>query len=203
MSALQLKPALCSKRFIFLSFFILMLAVTACQKDAIQDSNAPASKTGSETTQRLSATNAGSTMTEITFTATAMISYCWGENILFSGIIENHVQTTVTENGNHYSRHFTTKGMTAIGVDAQGNPTGTMYNVIGGAEMFSIKDAVFNPTTGALNLAGSLTESDIVIHRGTLVFENVETGEKVIARHDIQNVPGQGIKQNRWLCNGN
>ena len=179
------------------SFYFIMATVvfmTSCQKENLQDSqeNIPASELAGKVT-----------VTEITFTATAMIGYCWGENVRFTGIIENHVKTTTTANGNHYSRHFTVKGMTAIGVDAMGNPTGTTYNVIGGAEMFSIKDAVFNPVTGALNLPGSLTESDIVIHRGNLVFENTVTGAKVVARHDIQKIPGQGIKQDRWLCNGN
>ena len=89
-----------------------------------------------------------------------------------------------------------------MGVNASGTPTGTNYMVQGGAEMFSVKEAVF-AANGTLNLPASLTESDIVIHRGTLVFVNTETGERVVARHDIQKVPSSGILQNRWICGGN
>ena len=182
-----------------LVFLLQLIALSACNKN---DSLNRETEFFSEASSTPSSANR-MTVTELVFTATAMIQSCWGENIRFTGVIENHVKTTVTPNGNHYTRHFTVKGMTGVGVNAQGQLTGTQYNVVGGAEMFSIKDAVFDPVTGALNLAGSLTESDIVIHRGTLVFENTVTGARVIARHDIQKVPGQGILQNRWVCAGN
>ena len=177
----------------FFLIFLLAFVFTACQKEKLEH----------QTPTDEQALAGKMTVTEIPFTATAMIAYCWGENIRFTGIIENHTQTVTTTNGNHYIRHFTVKGMTAVGVSTTGALTGTTYNVIGGAEMFSIKDAVFNPQTGALNLPGSLTASDIVIHRGNLVFENTQTGDRVVARHDILKVPGQGIKQDRWLCGGN
>lgn len=136
------------------------------------------------------------TVTEITFTATALINDCFGEDIRFTGIIENHVKVTTAPDGsNHYTRHFVAKGMTGTGLE-----TGTTYDVVGGAEMFSIKDAVF--TNGSLNLGSSLTESDIVIHRGTLVFVSRTDGTRVVARHDIQKVPGAGLLHNEWHCGG-
>ncbi len=103
---------------------------------------------------------------EIPFSATASIAYCHGENIVFSGIIQNLVTTTTDEQGViHYTRHFSTRGLTGVG-----SVTGTVYDVLGGAEMFSVKDAVLN-ANGTLNLSGSLSESDIVIHEGTLVLQ--------------------------------
>jgi hypothetical protein len=201
------------KTFLTLCFALfvlgLMLSLTGCQKDFSGSSPEKKELQNEELSANSNAMQNNSnamSVTEITFTATAMIAYCHGENIRFTGIIENRVKTTINANGgNHYTRHFTVKGMTGIGVTNTGAPTGTQYNVIGGAEMFSIKDALFNPD-GSLNLSGtlnSLTEGDIVIHRGTLVFEKVGDGSRVIARHDIQKVPGKGILQNRWLCAGN
>jgi hypothetical protein len=161
--------------------------------------------------ESLSATQSqGMVMEEIVFTAIARIGYCHGEDIRFTGLIENRVKTTTSQSGQtHFVRQFTVRGMTGKGVVTGSGTnsvplayTGTDYKVIGGAEMFSIKDPVYN-SDGTLNLSGSLTESDIVIHRGTLVFEDLSTGAKVVARHDIQKTPGAGIKQNRWLCGGN
>ena len=88
------------------------------------------------------------------------------------------------------------KGITGVGLTS-GDP----YLVTGGAEMFSVKDAALNPD-GSLNLSASLAEADILIHKGQIMLQNERTGEKVLARHDIQLVPGQGLMQNRWLCGG-
>ncbi|MBC5774291.1 hypothetical protein H8S95_09485 [Pontibacter sp. KCTC 32443] len=139
------------------------------------------------------------TVTEITFTATALINECYGEDIRFTGIIENKVKKTNSASGQtHYIRQFTVKGMTAVGLE-----TGTEFDVVGGAEMFSIKNPVYN-ADGSLNLSGSiLGESDVVIHRGTLVFVSQEDGSHVIARHIITKNPGQGVKSNIWDCGGN
>ena len=183
--------------------FALILSLTACQKDFSDASSemqklANANAFSNSRTPIESTSDNGMTVTEITFTATARIAYCYGEDIRFTGIIENRVKKSVNANGEvHYIRHFTVKGMTGVGLT-----TGTIYDVVGGAEMFSIKDAVFN-ANGSLNLSGSLSESDIVIHRGTLVFVSRTDGTRVVARHDIQKVPGAGILQNRWLCAGN
>lgn len=138
------------------------------------------------------------TMNTVPFTATAMIASCHGENIMFSGMIENRVKKTMSASGkSHFFRQFTVKGLTGIGLT-----TGTVYDVVGGAEMFSIKDPVYN-ADGSLNLPASLRESDIVIHRGTLVFVSREDGSRVVARHIITKVPGQGLKTNTWDCGGN
>ena len=185
----------------FVLLMILMVAMSSCRKELVISNNNP-----DPMAQAMVAQGQGEnamTSTTMTFTATAMISSCWYENIRFTGIIENRTKTTTNASGgNHYIRQFTVKGMTAMGVNASGTPTGTNYMVQGGAEMFSVKEAVF-AANGTLNLPASLTESDIVIHRGTLVFVNTETGERVVARHDIQKVPSSGILQNRWICGGN
>ena len=184
---------------ILLMFFLVV--ISSCQKDL--DTSIPAQEPFAEAMVAQGQGENAMTVTTMTFTATAMISSCWYENIRFTGIIENRVKTTTNASGgNHYIRQFTVKGMTAMGVNASGTPTGTNYIVQGGAEMFSVKEAVF-AANGTLNLPASLTESDIVIHRGTLVFVNTETGERVVARHDIQKVPSSGILQNRWICGGN
>lgn len=181
----------------------LILSLTGCQKDFSDASSetqelANANVLSNSLTSIESTSDNGITVTEITFTAIAMIAYCHGENIRFTGIIENRVKKSVNANGEvHFIRHFTVKGMTGVGLT-----TGTIYDVVGGAEMFSIKDAVFN-ADGSLNLSGSLSESDIVIHRGILIFVSRTDGTRVVARHDIQKVPGAGILQNRWLCAGN
>lgn len=212
MSILKKRVAVCSTPAVQKSELItrpvlvalaLILSLTACQKDFSDASSETQKLTNvnafsNSRTPIESASDNGITVTEITFTATAMIAYCYGENIRFTGIIENRVKKSVNANGEvHFIRHFTVKGMTGVGLT-----TGTIYDVVGGAEMFNIKDAVFN-ANGSLNLSGSLSESDIVIHRGTLVFVSRTDGSRVVARHDIQKVPGAGILQNRWLCAGN
>ena len=212
MSILKKSVAVCSTQIVqnsksatmpVLVALALILSLTACQKDFSDTSSetqklANANVGSNSLTSIQSASDNGMTVTEITFTATAMIAYCHGENIRFTGIIENRVKKSVNANGEvHYIRHFTVKGMTGVGLT-----TGTIYDVVGGAEMFSIKDAVFN-ADGSLNLSGSLNESNIVIHRGILVFVSRTDASRVVARHDIQKVPGAGILQNRWLCAGN
>lgn len=176
-----------------LSLLCTVLLLPACRKDASvrTEENTPALNAVAA-----KANSSGITVTEITFTATALINDCFGENIRFTGIIENHEKVTTAPDGsNHYTRHFVAKGMTGTGLE-----TGTIYDVVGGAEMFSIRNAVF--TNGSLNLGRSLTESDIVIHRGTLVFVSRTDGTRVVARHDIQKVPGAGLLHNEWHCGG-
>lgn len=137
------------------------------------------------------------TITEITFTATAMIALCYGENITFTGTIENRVTTTTNAIGEiQYTRSFNTRGLTATG-----NESGTKYDVIGGAEMFAIKDAEM--TGGSINLPASLSQSDIVIHQGTLVFQSRIDGSRIVAQHIIRKIPGQEGLINVWECRGN
>ena len=139
----------------------------------------------------------GTSFEEFTFTATALIEHCHGENILFTGIIQNRVSKTTDARGVvHYTRSFTTRGMTGTGI-----PSGTKYDVLGGAEMFAIKDAVLN-ANGSLDLSESIAESDIVIHQGTLVFRSRLDGSKVVARHVIRKTPGSNTIVNEWKCGG-
>jgi len=143
------------------------------------------------------AASSGSTMEEIFFSATALIEHCHGENISFSGTIENRVSKNLDARGVvHYTRSFRAKGMVGTGVTS-----GTVYDVIGGAEMFAIQDAVLN-ANGSLNLPRSIAESDIVIHQGTLVFQSRTDGSRVVARHIIRKVPGSDTIINEWKCGG-
>lgn len=177
---------------VFACFFIISL--TSCSREELNDTvevnsfNLEAVST--------SAASTGTTIGEMEFTAVAQIQYCHGEDIRFTGTIENRVSKTADARGViHYTRSFRTKGMTGMGLIS-----GDKYDVLGGAEMFAVQDAVLNPD-GTLNLAGSLAESDIVIHQGTLVFRNREDGSQVVARHVIRKVPGRETIS-EWRCGG-
>ena len=61
------------------------------------------------------------------------------------------------------------------------------FHVLGGAEMFNIK----RDESGAL---------EVRIHEGTLVFAALDGSYKVVARHIIRIVPGQGQMANEWRC---
>lgn len=56
------------------------------------------------------------------------------------------------------------------------------FEVLGGAEMFNIKDGVTR------------------IHEGTLVFVALDGSHKIVARHIIRNVPGQETGVSTWQC---
>lgn len=187
-----------SIKFLLLFVAFLTIGVTSCSKDEIEtdiweistddliviDASA---KTASTTT----------VIEEIPFSAIAVIGYCHGENIAFGGLIQNRVSKTTDTNGQvHYTRSFSARGMTGTGVI-----TGTEYDIIGGAEMFAIKNPVFN-AQGMLNIPESLAESDILIHQGTLVFQSRTNGSKVVARHIIRKVPGKEEYVNKWVCAG-
>jgi hypothetical protein len=187
-------------------FFVataLMFKLSSCSEVPLEDLSPRTSDTKQQSlvmeTESLIAlrASANTTITELQFTATAMIAHCYGENITFTGTIENRVTTTTDAEGEiHYTRSFNTKGMTA-----KGQVSGTEYDVIGGAEMFAIKDAVF--INGGLSLPASLAESDIVIHQGTLVFESRTDRSRVVAQHIIRKLPGQDRVVNTWECRGN
>lgn len=173
---------------------LFILSFTSCSKENLDE---PVIQESLDLQASSKAASAGSSITEIQFTAVALIEDCHGENIRFTGTIENRVAKTTDARGVvHYTRSFRTKGMTGIGL-----LSGTEYDVIGGAEMFAIKDAVLNPD-GGLNLSGSIAESDIVIHQGTLVFQSRTDGSRVVARHIIRKVPGSDITINEWKCGG-
>lgn len=183
-----------SNNFLLLLFCVFLTGLTSCSKEElngeiVEDSfNLEASS---------NAVSTNTSIKEMEFTAVALIEKCHGENIRFTGTIENRVTTTTDANGViHYTRSFRTKGMTGTGLKS-----GAEYDVLGGAEMFAVKDAVLNPD-GSLNIPGSLAVSDIVIHQGTLVFENRSDGSKVVARHIIRKVPGRNTIINEWKCGG-
>lgn len=190
--------------------FLILIVVTflfiSCKKDLIKDGDSlnkeqnainNISGTANKTTT-LTISNDGTIITEIPFTATAAIAYCYGENIVVRGIIENKVNTTVDGNGVvHYTRHWTAKGLVG-----RGAITGTIFDVVGGAEMFSVKDAVLNPN-GTLNIPGSLAQSDVFIHEGTFVLVSRTDGSRIVARHIIRKVPGRDTIVNHWVCGGN
>lgn len=181
---------------LFVAF--LTIGVFSCSKDEIETDTWEIS-TDELVVADASAKKASSTtiIEEIPFSATAVIAHCHGENIAFGGIIQNRVSKTTDANGQvHYTRSFSARGMTGTGVI-----TGTEYYIIGGAEMFAIKNPVFN-AQGMLNIPGSLAESDILIHQGTLVFQSSIDGSKIVARHIIRKVPGKDEYVNKWVCAG-
>lgn len=145
----------------------------------------------------ISSASSSTSITEITFTAVAGVAYCYGEDIRFTGTIQNRVtKTSDASGGVYFTRSFSTKNMSGVGVT-----TNTAFDVLGGAEMFAIKDPVFN-ADGSLNISASLSESDILIHEGTLVFQSLEDGSKLVARHIIRKIPGQDVPVSKWECQG-
>ena len=206
MSALKIKKQLllsfkyCNRTLFnrIIIFLGLAIILTACQKNLLSKGELSGSSQAVVANISSASSANATTLIVIPFSATAMIAYCYGENIAFSGTIENRVTTTTDMQGViHYTRHFTTRGLTGVGSGV----AHTVYDVVGGAEMFSVKDAVLNPN-GTLNVPGSLSASDIVIHEGTLVFVSRTDGTRVIARHVIRKVPS-GILENHWVCAGN
>ncbi len=134
---------------------------------------------------------------------------CTGtEWIRFSGSIELKEHTTVDEDGKtHVTRHFTVKDLSGVGVNIgatlsaltcagilTGTPAGSTYDVLGGAEMFNIHFV----EGGTATLPGSNT----FVHRGTLVFVNTSTDQRIIAKHAIRKINGV-VKENAWECSGN
>lgn len=123
------------------------------------------------------------------FTATAMCSPEIGR-IRFSGTIEGVDHTTVDRNGEtHRTRQFRVKGLDGLNLDY-----GTRYTVIGGAEMLT-----WNTQIG--QVPGVAAKS---IHAGTLVFDPLDGGSKVVAHHAIryvENANGELVVDfHRWSC---
>ncbi len=194
----------------FVLFFVSCV-LFACQKDLAGEQQ----QSSEQTIQ--SKANSGNANTGVTtrsecFQALAEIAHCNdGEDILFTGMIDLKEKISVNGKGEtHINRHFGVKGLTGRGVTGGrllpatgpacnrvytgGTFTGTQYVVQGGSEMFNI----IYSAGGSPTLAGS----DLFIHRGTLVFVEVTSGKKVVAKHTITKVPGQGIKDNSWDCAG-
>ncbi|MBC6609041.1 hypothetical protein H8B13_19640 [Hymenobacter sp. BT188] len=168
---------------------VASLLATAC-RDPLE-TIAPAAPTAPAMVQNGS--EQGATHESVFFSAIALIRECYGEDIAFSGLIEQVVKSTVDKSGRvHYTRHFGVKGLTGVG-----RTSGLLYDVVGGAEMFNVQDAHFNPN-GTIDLA----RSRIVVHQGTLVFVRQSDGSRVVARHIIRKVPGSDEVVNTWVCGG-
>ena len=176
------------------SVTLLIFLFSACSKEKVTD----------RTDENLAIllpvdwnTGTAAMRTDITtgsFSAIAAIQYCWGENVRFFGTIENKVNLTTDANGTeHYSRHWTIKGLNAVGVTS-----GAGYTVIAGAEMFSVMDPVFN--SGGVPVPA--TSGKVFMHEGTVVLQNNVTGERVVARHVIKKDPRTGEVTSGWYCMG-
>lgn len=195
----------------FLNLVLIVTCVvlwSACQKEAVDTSRSRMDGQALASKNAAAAENGGMTTSTICFRAIAQISACnVGEDILFFGEIENHTKTTISNGRTHVTRHFVVKDLQGRGVlpggtlsamtcnsTFTGTFTGSEYDVQGGAEMFNIHFVEGGTATPA--------GSEVFIHRGTLVFVERETGRRVVARHIITRVPGQGVKDNRWDCGG-
>lgn len=184
---------------------------SGCKKEQSQISTSILRPPGAKSTSTVTAERA--TTRDVCFTAIAAINGCIGENIVFGGTLEYKENTTIDQNGTvHFTRHWGLKGTTGKGVvpggsintaaagcpkPYTGNYTGNNYEVIAGAEMFSVKDP--NTTTGA---PSAVLSGDVYIHEGTVVFVNTVTGERIVARHQIIKNPGQGIVRSGWYIKG-
>jgi hypothetical protein len=192
--------------------FLSMLAFSACKKDLSKTSSL---NQVAETSKASGHNESGGVLVEsICFKAIALVAGCKEgvtENIEFTGIIENRVKATQANGSTNYIRHFTVKGLTGRGTMGTSlaptsaplcsrmasSYTGTQYEVVGGAEMFSIHYS----GAGAIPVATG-SNVNVYIHQGTLVFVNTTTGERIVARHIIRRVPGQDGLVSMWTCGG-
>ena len=162
------------------------LALSACDAGPTQPS------VPTQPPSRPSLSNHASTTTtqfSVFFQATAMCPSDIGR-IQFSGTIEGTDHTTVDGNGEtHRTRQFRVQGLDGLNLDY-----GTVYSVIGGAEMLRW-------STQIGQVPGVAAQS---IHAGTLVFEPVGGGPKVVAHHAIrfvENADGELVVNfSSWSC---
>lgn len=166
----------------------LALVLAACETSPVP--TAPESA--------LRATRPTSTTTShfsTTFTATALCGAPIGD-IRFSGVIEGVDHTTVDGNGEtHRTRQFRVKGLSGWRLpETVFNAATADYRVIGGAEMLT-----WNTQVG--QVPGNPGRS---IHAGTLVFDPIRGGEKVVAHHAIryvENANGEVVVNfHSWRC---
>lgn len=158
------------------------LALSACEAEPVQ----PSAANRPDLSQHATTT---STRFSTSFQATAM---CGGDigNIRFGGVIEGVDHTTVDASGEtHRTRQFRVKGL-----DGQNLSHPIAYRVIGGAEMLT-----WNSQTG--QVPGVPLQS---IQAGTLVFDPVDGGNKVMAHHAIrfvENASGELVVDfHEWRC---
>lgn len=186
----------CNQKKLLKTFNLILLTflLSACSKETATEQIDENLAISIPVEWNIGASNSRTDITTASFSATAAIQYCWGENIRFYGTIENKVNLTTDANGTeHYTRHWTIKGLNAVGLTS-----GTSYTVIAGAEMFSVTDPVFN-SGGVPQPAPS---GMVFIHQGTVVLKNNATGEQVVARHVIKKHPQTGEVTSNWYCMG-
>lgn len=175
---------------------VMLFIIAGCKKEL----------SGSNPQQAISAGNSGAAQKVeassvstriISFTPTAVLMGCIGYNIRVFGNIELKETNTTDGQGHvHYTRHWSVKGLEATATLSDG--TVLHFDVVAGTEMFSVKDP--NTTTGVPN---AVLSGEVFIHQGTIVFVNKETGERIVARHEVLKVPGQtGIFKNGWYIQG-
>ncbi len=127
---------------------------------------------------------ARATHTADTFFATAACAADIGFDIRFGGprVLVRHVAGTDT------TLSFRTQEFQGWRLpETTFNQSTVDFTVLGAAEIFNIK----RDESGALQVR---------IHEGTLVFEALDGSYKVVARHIIRFVPGQGLMANEWRC---
>lgn len=173
---------------------VCVFLASACSKEIQQK------ESDSEIQNAASSSNNGTLVHTTTFgpVTTSFMDNCW-ENIRFGGTIEERVHKSTDGNGNvHYVRSFNAKGMTGTGMSS-----GLTYVVVGGNEMFSIKNPVMSSNPLYPNVPASIASNGttILIHQGTLVFERSD-GARIVARHIIRKTPG-GSFVSHWVCGGN
>lgn len=163
---------------------VLALAFTACA-----DRHTLPMEPEAADMPALSQASSTTTHFESPFTAVAQCGPEIGA-IRFSGIISGVDHTTVDGRGEqHRTRAFRVQGLTGENL-----MTGELYRVVGGAEMLS-----WNSQVG--QVPGVPLRSN---HAGTLVFEPVDGGSKVIAHHAIRYIEdGTGevvVEYHAWSC---
>lgn len=190
----------------------LLVSTFSCQKETsdVKDETATVSELQIGTTSH---DGGHSVLEQRDFAAVAVVSpTCLPYNIRFGGKVDYKINKVYKPDGtlSHFTRQWSIKGLTAtawLGTDALSNtPYKTSlgeqiwFDVVAGAEMFSIKDPVLNgPGTGPAS--GAL--GTVFIHQGTIVLENRDTHERIVIRHQILRVPGHaGLFRSGWYIQG-
>ncbi len=187
-----------SKIFSFLLFATASVFFVSCQKE-ISDKNEPATEAKEMKIGSVTVSDPVHTVLESQpFSATANVTACLGYNIRFYGTVDFKINKVYDKDGNliHFTRVWSIKGLEAERVGM----TSVKFDVVAGQEMFSVKDPVLN-SAGAPVLA---TSGDVFIHQGTIVLENRETHERLVIRHQILKIPGQGSTafKSGWYIKG-
>ncbi|HEV2733791.1 MAG TPA: hypothetical protein VGV85_03095 [Longimicrobiaceae bacterium] len=173
----------------------LALALAACDTGPVLPGGAAAPDAALGARQPASTATTTSTHFTTTFTATALCGAPIGD-IRFSGVIQGVDHTTVDGNGEtHRTRQFRVKGLSGWTLpETVFNAATADYRVIGGAEMLT-----WNTQIG--QVPGVPGRS---IHAGTLVFEPIGGGDRVVAHHAIryvENAKGEMVVDfHAWSC---